>query len=60
MRSFFKRLWCVLRSHPYPRILDGGNEGYQEWVGGDEPFSPEAHCTNCGASIKRRNGGMGS
>lgn len=60
MRDLIKRFWCALRSHPYPRVLNGGSEGYQDWLSGDGQFSPESHCANCGASIERRNGGMGS
>lgn len=59
-KEFFNHLWCALRDHPYPKEFDGGQQAYEDWLSGDEPFCPEMHCTNCGKTLKHRKRGMRS
>lgn len=58
MGQFFRRFWCALRDHPYPQ--EWNEEAHQDWLNGNEPFPPLIYCSNCGAEIKPRRGGMHS
>lgn len=58
--GFWKRLWCALRDHPYPKEYVDGEDAYTEWLKGNEPFPPNLCCSNCGKELKYRRRGMRS